>query len=322
MKVCGLTHRDDAAWALGCGADWLGHIVRGNSPAVIEPEAAAAIAASPWRVGVNVAVMVERHARTGTGARDAGQARLACSCTGWSPAHGPRTSRSRARSRSASRPRARAGKGRSRPCVTCCCSTRPRAGLDGGTGQVWPWRTASAIAVAPRRDAGRRASAGQRRRRRCRALRPFGVDASSGLESSPGRKDPETRAALYRGGATLRREPRGGAMSARAASARRHRPLRSLRWPVRAQTLRGGARGAEREATTAPRPTPRSAPSSRHAARLRRPAHAAGRGEALLEAGGCRVFLKREDLLHTGAHKINNTHRPVPAHAGAWASRA
>ncbi len=25
------------------------------------------------------------------------------------------------------------------------------------------------------------------------------------------------------------------------------------------------------------------------------------------EAAGCRVFLKREDLLHTGAHKINNT---------------
>ena len=25
------------------------------------------------------------------------------------------------------------------------------------------------------------------------------------------------------------------------------------------------------------------------------------------EAAGCRVWLKREDLLHTGAHKINNT---------------
>src|SRR6476661_5555215 len=25
------------------------------------------------------------------------------------------------------------------------------------------------------------------------------------------------------------------------------------------------------------------------------------------ESAGCRVFLKREDLLHTGAHKINNT---------------
>src|SRR4029450_1102621 len=39
----------------------------------------------------------------------------------------------------------------------------------------------------------------------------------------------------------------------------------------------------------------------------------AGRPTPLLEAGrcseaaGCRVFLKREDLLHTGAHKINNT---------------
>ena len=39
----------------------------------------------------------------------------------------------------------------------------------------------------------------------------------------------------------------------------------------------------------------------------------AGRPSALFEAerfseaAGCRVFLKREDLLHTGAHKINNT---------------
>src|SRR5262245_8265697 len=39
----------------------------------------------------------------------------------------------------------------------------------------------------------------------------------------------------------------------------------------------------------------------------------AGRPTPLIEvprfsaAAGCRVFLKREDLLHTGAHKINNT---------------
>src|SRR5574341_2196868 len=39
----------------------------------------------------------------------------------------------------------------------------------------------------------------------------------------------------------------------------------------------------------------------------------AGRPSPLIEArrfseeAGCRVFLKREDLLHTGAHKINNT---------------
>src|ERR1043165_7621111 len=39
----------------------------------------------------------------------------------------------------------------------------------------------------------------------------------------------------------------------------------------------------------------------------------AGRPTPLVEAkrfserAGCRVYLKREDLLHTGAHKINNT---------------
>ena len=33
----------------------------------------------------------------------------------------------------------------------------------------------------------------------------------------------------------------------------------------------------------------------------------------LSEDVGCRVFLKREDLAHTGAHKINNAHRPGAA---------
>ena len=28
------------------------------------------------------------------------------------------------------------------------------------------------------------------------------------------------------------------------------------------------------------------------------------------ELGGAQIFLKREDLNHTGAHKINNTYRP------------
>jgi tryptophan synthase beta chain len=39
------------------------------------------------------------------------------------------------------------------------------------------------------------------------------------------------------------------------------------------------------------------------------------------EMGGAQIFLKREDLNHTGAHKINNTIGQAML-AGAWASRA
>jgi phosphoribosylanthranilate isomerase len=64
------------------------------------------------------------------------------------------------------------------------------AGRDGGTGQVWPWSRAREI--AERRDvmlAG--GLSGDNVAAAIRTLRPFGVDASSALESQPGRKDPE-----------------------------------------------------------------------------------------------------------------------------------
>ncbi len=40
------------------------------------------------------------------------------------------------------------------------------------------------------------------------------------------------------------------------------------------------------------------------------------------QLGGAQILLKREDLNHTGAHKINNSHRPGAAGASAWARRA
>ena len=187
MKVCGLTHREDAAWALECGADWLGYIVHGSSPRRIEPEAAAAIAGSV-EGGVNVAVMVDVTPEQALElARRAGAARVQLHRV--SPQHWPEDF--------------------PLPCTFAVGVTptgellgeepaarhlllldTARAGLDGGTGQVWPWHTASAL--VSRRDvmlagglsAGNVADA-------VRTLRPFGVDASSALESSPGRKDPE-----------------------------------------------------------------------------------------------------------------------------------
>lgn len=41
----------------------------------------------------------------------------------------------------------------------------------------------------------------------------------------------------------------------------------------------------------------------------------------LSERYGCRIYLKREDLNHTGAHKINNTIGQILI-AGGWARRA
>ena len=39
------------------------------------------------------------------------------------------------------------------------------------------------------------------------------------------------------------------------------------------------------------------------------------------ELGGAQIYLKREDLAHTGAHKINNVLGQACSR-GTWASRA
>jgi len=187
VKVCGLTHRDDAAWALECGADWLGYIVNGDSPRRIEPEAAAAIVGSV-EGGVNVAVMVDVTPEQALEfARRAGAARVQLHRV--SPARWPEDFPLPCTFAMGVTPTGEL-RGEEPAARHLLLLDTARPGLDGGTGQVWPWQSASAI--VSRRDvmlagglsAGNVADA-------VRALRPFGVDASSALESSPGRKDPE-----------------------------------------------------------------------------------------------------------------------------------
>lgn len=192
VKVCGLTRREDAAWALDCGADWLGFIVHADSPRRIEPERAAAIVdalAERWADGTRkaVAVMVGVDPVQALDlARRAHAHRV--------QVHGP------ARSWPDDFPV---------PCAFAVGVTpegrilgdEPAArhllmldtsiaGHEGGTGRTWPWAIARPLAA--RRDvllagglhADNVAEA-------IATLRPFGVDAASRLESTPGVKDPE-----------------------------------------------------------------------------------------------------------------------------------
>src|SRR5262249_14270038 len=54
VKVCGITREEDAAWALDCGADWLGFIVQAEGPRRIAPEQAARILDATGGLGVAV----------------------------------------------------------------------------------------------------------------------------------------------------------------------------------------------------------------------------------------------------------------------------
>ena len=187
VKVCGLTRREDAAWALACGADWLGFILHGEGPRLLEPEQVARIVDSVGG-GVPVAVMA---GVTPEQALDLAQRAHAhrvqvhgVSARGWPPDF-------------------------PLPCAFAMGVTpegelqgeEPEArhlllldtsvaGKTGGTGRVWPWALARPIVA--RRDvmvAG--GLSGDNVADAIRTLQPFGVDAASSLEASPGIKDPE-----------------------------------------------------------------------------------------------------------------------------------
>jgi phosphoribosylanthranilate isomerase len=187
VKVCGITRVEDAAWALDCGADWIGFILAGKSPRRIAPEDAAEIVASA-RVGTGVAVLVDvTPAQALDIARRAQATRVQLHRV--SPQSWPRDF--------------------PLPCTFAMGVTpegeirgeEPGEGhlllldtslrdMAGGTGHVWPWSVARTIVA--RRDvmlAG--GLSGDNVAEAIRELQPYGVDASSQLESAPGIKDPE-----------------------------------------------------------------------------------------------------------------------------------
>ena len=178
----------------------------------------------------------------------------------------------------------------------------------GGTGRTIDWvQAASAAKVRPIILSG--GLTAENVGEAVRAVRPYTVDVSSGVESGPGIKDlGQVACALRRSRCrtyeSFFRPPRSG----------RPRLLRPLRRPLR-------SRDARRARCRARGCLPRGAGDEsfrRELADLLR--HYVGRPTPLYEArrlsaslGGARILLKREDLAHTGAHKINNAHRPGAA---------
>ena len=95
----------------------------------------------------------------------------------------------------------------------------------------------------------------------------------------------------------------------RTARSGRARLLRRVRRALRARDARRADRGAAAGLSRRARQIRRSSPSSTGLLRdYVGPPDAALRSAAARRraAGGARIFLKREDLAHTGAHKINN----------------
>ncbi len=301
VKICGITRGEDARLAVELGASAVGFVFWPASPRFIHPDAARAIVSSlpPFVAAIGVFVD-EAPDLVQTTARHVGLSAVQL--------HGAETPEYVARLglrviKSVRADEASLARLDEWADTVTLLVDAPDDERKGGTGIRPDWSVAARMAARrPLALAGGLAAdnVGQA----IRVVRPIGVDVSSGVEQSPGVKDHaamrrffeavrlETSGALPVFG---RRDPdaRGyfGAFGGRFVPETLVAPVEQLEqayldaradpaFAVALSTLLANYAG---------RPTPLS-----EAARFSS------------AAGGARVFLKREDLTHTGAHKINN----------------
>lgn len=187
VKVCGLTRLEDARTALEAGADWLGFIVRAESPRGVAPERAAEIlAALPGAKGVAVMVGVNPDEALDL-ARRAGVARVQLhrvDPAAW-PADFPLPAAFVVPVGQDGRLAAPAPGPQHLMMLDTADAARA-----GGTGRAFPWAAARTLCMERRVMLAGGLSA-DNVAEALGLLRPFGVDASSRLESAPGVKDAE-----------------------------------------------------------------------------------------------------------------------------------
>ena len=301
VKICGITREEDARLAVELGASAIGFVFWPKSPRFIRPDAARAIVRSlpPFVAAVGVFVD-EAPERVRVTAEYVGLSAVQlhgsetpedAACLGLRVIKSMRADEA-SLARLADWPTA----------VTLLVDATDEA-RKGGTGARADWTVAAKIAARrPLLLAG--GLTADNVAEAIRVVQPIGVDVSSGVEQSPGVKDHgamrrffeavrlETSAGLPAFG---RRDPdaRGyfGPFGGRFVPETLVAPVEELErayLDARADPAFGVAL-SKTLATYAGRPTPLS-----EAARFSK------------AAGGARVFLKREDLAHTGAHKINN----------------
>lgn len=187
VKICGITRVEDARAAIDAGADWLGIVLKGDSPRRVDTMMARTISSAVDGTPV-VAVMVAPEPDEALElARRAGATRVQLHRVDpfrW-PTQFPlpvtvAVAVAADGSLTDSLP----------PEKHIVLLDTSDARLDGGTGRTFPWEAARVVAatrpilLAGGLDASNVAAA-------VATVRPFGVDATSRLESSPGIKDPE-----------------------------------------------------------------------------------------------------------------------------------
>ena len=195
IKICGITNREDALHAVACGADALGFVFYEKSPRCIEPEQARAIIAAlpPFVASVGLFVN-ERPQRI---------EEIAAFCSlGLVQLHGdesPEACLIPGR-RVIKALRVRDAQSLERAADYAVAGLLLDAwvpGTYGGTGHTFNWQLAARVArQRPVILAG--GLTPENVAEAARAVRPYAVDVSSGVEAAPGKKDPEKVAAFIR----------------------------------------------------------------------------------------------------------------------------
>lgn len=195
VKICGITNIEDALQAAGCGADALGFVFYKKSPRCLAPKAARQIIAElpPFVTAVGLFVnetpecirqiadfcaldVLQLHGDEGP-----------ADCN-----YAPRRVVKALRVKEAT-----SLAGHETYAVSALLLDAWVAGAYGGTGERFNWELAAAVArqrpvvlaggLTPENVAAA-----------VRMVRPYGVDVSSGVESTPGRKDPAKVEAFIR----------------------------------------------------------------------------------------------------------------------------
>lgn len=195
VKICGITDVEDALQACACGADALGLVFYPRSPRCVTPEQARAIIRALPPLVTTVGLFVnEEPRRIRQLADDCGldviqlhgdEGPHACDFA-------PRRSIKALRVKDAA-----SLSGHDEFRTSALLLDAWVAGAYGGTGESFNWELAAGIArqrpvilaggLTPENVAAA-----------VSAVRPYGVDVSSGVESAPGRKDPAKVAAFIR----------------------------------------------------------------------------------------------------------------------------
>lgn len=204
VKICGLTCLDEALHAVACGADALGFVFYPGSPRYVDPDKAAAIIAAlpPFvsAVGLFVNEVPRRIAEVAQQCRldllqlHGDETPADCLLPGRRVIKALRVRDEASLTRAADYP------------VAALLLDAWVADRYGGTGATFNWDLAAAqarrgpVILAGGLTPDNVAAA-------VRRVRPFAVDVSSGVESAPGRKDPDKVAAFIRNAKAARVNP-------------------------------------------------------------------------------------------------------------------